>query len=155
MRELRLKITSVDDLTTIMGFVEQFHIEEGLPYTEATTRIAVCALLGASTFGRIWLIMIGSKPVGYVAICFGYSIEFIGRDAILDEFFIRSDSRGNGISSAVLSMVKVECEFMGLKALHVEVSKHNELARSVYESSGLKMREDYHLMSEKLGAGLH
>ena len=44
---------------------------------------AVAPLLAPDNpFGRIWLIRHDGRSIGYAAVCFGYSIEFAGRDAL-------------------------------------------------------------------------
>ncbi len=151
MGDLRLRMTSIEDLRQTLDLIEMFHQEEDLTYVEETTRIGVCALLGTSSFGRIWLVTLDNKTIGYVAICFSYSIEYIGRDAILGEFYIQPEYRGNGIGLKILSIVKAELEILGFKALHAEVNKFNDSARSVYELSGFNLREHYHHMSAQLG----
>jgi ribosomal protein S18 acetylase RimI-like enzyme len=104
-------------------------------------------LTPTSLFGRIWLILASDIAVGYIALCFGYTIEFAGRDAFIDEFFIQEEARGRGIGSQVLAFVKQAATQLGIAALHLEVARTNEKARHLYAKAGFDSREQFHLMS--------
>ncbi len=108
---------------------------------------AITPLLGDNTFGRIWLISKSDRIVGYIALCFGYSIEFGGRDAFVDEFFIDETARGQGIGKEVLEAVKIEAQKLGVVALHLEVACTNTRAKKLYSSCGFDARENFNLMS--------
>ena len=41
--------------------------------------------------------------VGYLVLTLGYSLEYGGRDAFIDEVYIRSSYRGRGIGTAALT----------------------------------------------------
>ena len=85
--------------------------------------------------------------VGYAALCFGYSIEFRGRDAFVDELFIAEQARGKGLGSRVLELIRKEAARLGIVALHLEVARDNTRARRLYEKWGFRARERYYLMS--------
>ena len=58
--------------------------------------MALLGLLRDPGLGRAWLILDGAGAVGYVVLCFGYSLEWLGRDAFVDEFYLREEYRGRG-----------------------------------------------------------
>ena len=101
--------------------------------------------------GAVWDIRRSGALIGYVALCFGYSIEFGGRDAFIDEFFLVPEARGKGIGGRVLDAVKAEAAAAGVTALHLEVEQDNEVARRLYASHGFRLRDRFHLMSARLG----
>lgn len=107
-------------------------------------------LIGDDTWGRLWLIFDGDELAGYIAICIGYSIEFRGNDAFVDEFYIRPESRGRGLGTRVLERIKSEAKSMGVRALHLEVARSNAGARKLYSSAQFEAREDYMLMTSLL-----
>ena len=80
-------------------------------------------------------------------LCFGYTIEFVGRDAFIDEFFIQEEARGLGIGRQVLAFAKQEAAKLGIVALHLEVARTNEKAKRLYAKAGFDAREQFHLMS--------
>lgn len=88
--------------------------------------------------------------IGYVAISFGFSIEFGGRDAFIDEIFVSSEYRGSGYGREALALMKAEVARHDIKALHLEVTRTNKRAQQLYRSLGFSEREKYFLMSTEI-----
>jgi ribosomal protein S18 acetylase RimI-like enzyme len=134
-------------LDEVLQYVRAFHEHEDIRLSEQQRLSAIRSLLGESHLGRIFLIRHGLRTIGYVAVCFGYSIEFEGRDAFIDEMFIEPESRGIGHGQKALSLLKHEMGRLGVKALHLEVDRANQRAQRLYRSVGFEPREKYFLMS--------
>ena len=62
--------------------------------------------------------------IGYIAVCYSYSIEFGGRDAFIDEFYIAAAERGKGIGGRVLKEIATLLQMRGVVAVHLEVDGH-------------------------------
>ncbi|MDX1513617.1 MAG: GNAT family N-acetyltransferase [Gammaproteobacteria bacterium] len=152
MDKPRLAPAGPDDLEVLLPLVRAYHEFEGVSLSDGARRAAVARLLGNKELGAIWLISVGGAVVGYVALCFGYSIEFGGRDAFVDELFILEPHRGQGIGRAALAAVRDEAASLALGALHLEVDRENHRARSLYRSLGFESRERFHLMSRRFGS---
>ncbi len=149
-----LRSAGRDDTDIVVRLVAAYHEFEGAPpFEHAEIERAVAPLLRSERFGRIWLIVLDGAPIGYIAVCFGYSIEFSGRDAFVDEFFIVPSHRGRGIGRSVLSRIRATAADEGVRALHLEVSRDNTPARALYRSLGFEARERFMLMSARLGVG--
>ncbi|HEX9853517.1 MAG TPA: GNAT family N-acetyltransferase [Woeseiaceae bacterium] len=140
-------IRHIDDL---LPLVSAYHEFEGVAQDAETRRKAISTLLIAPELGPVWLIHHAGKLAGYIAICLGYSIEFGGRDAFVDEFFLLEPFRGKGIGLEVLGRVIEALRNDGVKALHLQVGQSNERARAMYEAAGFVLRDQYHLMSCEL-----
>jgi ribosomal protein S18 acetylase RimI-like enzyme len=152
--EVTLRGATLADFDRLLRLVEEFHAFEHVEQSDAIRRAALRPLLADPNLGRVWFIEHAGSAVGYVAVCFGYSIEFRGRDAFVDEVFISEAHRGRGIGGAALRELGREVEALGLKALHLEVDRDNAAARRLYESAGFRLRERYCLMSWRLpGSG--
>jgi len=78
------------------------------------------------------------KPVGYVVLCFGYSLEWLGRDAFIDEFYLREEYRGCGWGRKTMEFVEVAALKAGIRTLHLEVVRQNETALEVYRKLGFR-----------------
>ena len=89
---------------------------------------------------------------GYIALTYGYSLEFGGRDAFIDEFYIRPDFRGEGLGQTILGLIQQEAERLGIRALHLEVARTNLRAQRLYARANFQPRNKYVLMSATLGA---
>ncbi len=145
-----LNLAKPDDIERLIPLVSAFHAEEGITLTDAARRGALTPLLEGSPHGAIYLIGPGRAPIGYIAISFGWSIEFAGLDGMIDELYIRPGVRGRGIGSEVLFQLPKTLADVGMKALHLEVAHDNTRARQLYARMRFEPREDYMLMSRKL-----
>lgn len=151
---MKLRIATSNDTELLMPLVSAYHEFEGIKSTSTERTEAIAPLLPeGAAFGRIWLIEMDGQVTGYIALCFGYSIEFGGRDAFVDEFYIVEGARGQGIGSAVLEAVKREAVKFGVRVLHLEVARTNQGAKRLYSNAGFASRERFHLMSCDLMPG--
>jgi ribosomal protein S18 acetylase RimI-like enzyme len=98
----------------------------------------------------VWLIHSDGQPAGYVALTFVHSLEFGGRCAFIDEFYVDRPFRGAGVGKEALRQVyEVEAPALGVRALFLEVSGKNAAACGLYRSAGFSRRE-YALMTKWL-----
>ncbi|MEL6100659.1 MAG: GNAT family N-acetyltransferase [Pseudomonadota bacterium] len=144
-----LTLAMGDHAERLLGLIAAYHEEEGLSLSAEARKAAVMPLLQGSPHGAIYLIGPAKAPIGYVALSFGWSIEFGGMDGFVDELFIRPGVRGRGIATEVLQALPRALAGAGLKALHLEVATANETAQRLYGRSGFQMRENYHLMTRR------
>jgi GNAT superfamily N-acetyltransferase len=148
---VELEVAGTAQLATLLPLVRGYHEFERFTMSDAERVSALAPLLEpGSSLGRIWLVHQAGEVVGYAALTFGYSIEFRGRDAFVDELFLVDKVRGRGIGSAVLGRVKAHAAALGLVALHLEVARDNLQARRLYERWGFEAREQFHMMSCRL-----
>ena len=137
------------DLPTVLALLRDFYAEDGAAY-DAEADAALQALLADPGLGRVLLISgEGGVTAGYLVVAFGYSLEFRGRDAFVDELYVAPAHRGRGLGKGALREAERCCREAGIRALHLEVRPHNAQARRLYASAGYQDREHY-LMSKKL-----
>ena len=130
-------------------------MEDGTPNTsripeephDALRAAAVARLLGSPALGRAWLVQVGAATAGYCVVCRGFSLEFGGYDAFLDELFLLPAWRGRGIGRQVLAALPAACRDLELSALHLEVARDNQVARRLYGAAGFRARERFVLMT--------
>ena len=147
---LELQVAAPADLDRILPLVQAYHEFEHIDSSASQRDSAVRQLLGDPALGGIWLIFEAGMLAGYIALCRGFSIEFNGFDAFVDEFYLEPEFRGRGIGKAVLAEIAGEARRAGIKALHLEVARDNEAARRLYAAAGFEAREEYILMSVTL-----
>ena len=150
MNNVTIQLASEDDLAEILPFVCAYHEFEELNLTDIERERSVRTLLSDRLLGGIWLVHVDVEPVGYIALCFGYSIEFAGQDAFVDEFYIHPKFRDKGIGTKVLELIKEEAIKMNIRALHLEVARSNRKAQGLYSRAHFKAREKYVIMSVNL-----
>ncbi len=140
-----------DTLQLVLPLIADYHAFEGLDSTAEQREAAVQQLLDQPGFGAVWLIYNDDELAGYIALCRGFSIEFNGFDAFVDEFYLRETFRGRGIGAQVLDAIREEARARDINALHLEVARDNEPARRLYRKAGFEARETYLLMTALLG----
>lgn len=144
---MELKVAKAADVDILQSVVRQYHQFENIEMSDSARTQAITPLLGMNPLGRIWLILSSGEIIGYIALCFGYSIKFGGKDAFIDEFYIKEAVRGQGIGEAVLTAIKKEANKLGIVAIHLEVARSNNKAKKLYSKTGFRAREEFHLMS--------
>jgi ribosomal protein S18 acetylase RimI-like enzyme len=122
--------------------------DEG-PYDETSCRPAMASLLADPSAGRAWMIRSGGEVAGYVVLTLSFSVELGGRCAFIDELFVARGCRGRGVGGAVLRLVATEARALGVRALGLEVTRSNALARRLYGRSGFVAR-GHELMTRRL-----
>src|SRR5262245_42648000 len=132
------------DVATILGFMRELYAIDGsAPFEEAGARRTLLGIVGDPALGRVWVIQDGADPIGYVILTLGYSLEYRGRDAFLDELFVAADSRGRGVGRETMRFVENVCRKLGVQALHLEVERANTAAQRLYRRFGFADHDRY------------
>jgi GNAT superfamily N-acetyltransferase len=77
---------------------------------------------------------------------FGFSLEFHGRDCLLDEFYIQPKSRSRGVGTAAINFAVQTCRDLGIRAVHLEADHFNVRGHEFDKRLGFK-DHDRHLMT--------
>lgn len=145
-----LHLAGPGDLDRLSGLVERFHDEQGITQDDDVRRAALAPLLEGSPYGAAYLIGPARAPAGYVIVTFGWSVEFGGMDAMIDEIYLRPAVRGRGMASEALTALPRALAEAGIKALHLEVDRKDERVIRLYRRAGFASRDRYMLMSRRL-----
>lgn len=145
-----IKPASLDTVSVLLRLVQEYYTYDHLDFEEDIVRSAVRELLSNKPLGQIWLIYQGSVPIRYVVLTLGYSLEFGGQDAFIDELYIQEPFRGQGIGAIVLALVEAAARSVGIRALYLEVECENRKAQRFYRAQGFEDREHFLLMSKEL-----
>ena len=137
------------DEPTLLELMGEFYLEGRMLFDERAARAALRGVLADPAHGRALLIEVEGAVAGYLVVCFGWSLEFHGRDAFVDELYLRERFRGQGIGTRALEVAAEVCRTSGARALHLEVERSNTRAQSVYRRTGFADR-DYYLMTRRL-----
>jgi GNAT superfamily N-acetyltransferase len=126
------------DLDELLVMLERFAEGQGYPFDPAQARYALGELLARPELGAVFRIVRGAASVGYVALTFGWSLEWGGRDAFVDEIFVEAPERGRGSGRTALRAIVDEARRLGVRALHLEVEDENETAERLYRAEGFQ-----------------
>jgi GNAT superfamily N-acetyltransferase len=139
--EPSFRLAAESDTAVLLKFMEAYYAFDGHGFDQQKARVALTTLLRDINLGRVWLILDGEEPVGYVVICFSYSLEWLGRDAFVDEFYLLPEYRGRSWGRKTMAFVEDAALSLNVRALHLEVVRENGKALQVYRKLGFKERE--------------
>ena len=137
------------DLERLLPLVERFAATQGYPFDAARSRASLAALLARPELGRAYRVVVDGETAGYAVVCFGWSLEWGGRDAFLDELYLEPAFRGRGLGRATLRALAAEVRAAGVRALHLEVEAGNEAGQALYRSEGFEGK-DRALLSRRI-----
>lgn len=144
---IEFKLAETKDVDILVRLREEFAEHEPFsnPLDAAAKRAVVQNLIENENLGKIWLIQAGEKTAGYVVLTFGYSLEYAGRDALIDELYLRAEFRGQGIGQKTLEFIADFCRRANIAAVHLEVERDNTAAKNLYHKNGFVDHERYFL----------
>jgi ribosomal protein S18 acetylase RimI-like enzyme len=82
------------------------------------------------------LIFEDEKLAGYVILTLGFSFEYRGREAFIDELYLDERFRGRGIGRGTMEFVEEEARKLSVNAIHLEATPENAAAVALYRRVG-------------------
>jgi GNAT superfamily N-acetyltransferase len=146
---INYRVAAIADLIILLELVRKFHETEQLPFDETVDREVLANFLADTSLGQLWLIQLGNEVIGYIMVTFGYSLEYRGRDAFIDEFYLYPQYRRQGIGTKTLAFAEDACRVSGVQALHLEADFKNPDAQRLYYRTGYQNHERI-LMTKQL-----
>jgi diamine N-acetyltransferase len=140
------RLATPADAELLLDFMRDYYAFDGHHYDREPARIALLGLLDNSAFGLAWLVLDSGTAVGYIVLCFGYSLEYLGRDAFIDEFYLIQSHRERGWGRKTLDFVVEQARLQDVQAIHLEVVRRNAAALEFYRKVGFQ-DHGHHLMS--------
>lgn len=132
---------SIEMAPEMLSMMAAFNAIDHYPFEPEEWRRNLDLLLSNPELGRLWVILLGEEIVGYVVLAFGFSFEYRGRDAIIDELFIKEPFRNRGLGRQTLDFVEAQARALGIQAVHLEVERHNERGNHLYRNRGYRGKD--------------
>jgi ribosomal protein S18 acetylase RimI-like enzyme len=107
-----------------------------IQFDEPVARATFRRFLSLPVFGRVWLLRETDLPVGYIVLTIGFSFEFRGHDAFIDELYIDAAYRRRGYGKQAVMFLEERAREMGVNAIHLEVDHGNDPAFELYRQIG-------------------
>lgn len=114
------------------------HEPGGIQFNEPAARRALRQFRALPEFGGVWLLSNGNKLAGYVVLTVGFSFEFHGHDAFIDELYVEPAYRRRGFGMQVVAFIEKKARARGVNAIHLEVDHGNDPAFELYRRAGYK-----------------
>ncbi len=143
---------TLDDVPLLVELMQEFYAESAMPLEPRQAAASFAQLLGDPARGAVWLLGAGEAWAGYVVLAVGFSMEYGGLDAFVDDLYVRPRFRRRGLGRLALCTLLAEGRRRGVRALHLEVGRDNEAARALYARFGFR-DNDRQLLTLRLGPG--
>jgi GNAT superfamily N-acetyltransferase len=137
------QIATAKHIDRILPLMREFYLDEGYSFDETVARSALEEFIRNPNLGELWVATEGDQVVAYIAVTFGFSFEFGGRDAFVDELVVAPSHQGQGLGTKALAVAEAVCRTAGVRALHLEVERGKDHARRLYEKSGFVEHSRY------------
>ena len=147
---LEIQLATIDHLDAILAQMRQMQEDDpwSEAFDEAVVRANLVELLGNPAYGVIYVAQHERVQVGYLIVCFDYSLEYQGKGAWVDELFVAPSHRGKGIATQLLDVAEKAAAEHGARYLHLEVS-HGNPAIELYRRRGFIDHQRY-LMTKRI-----
>ncbi len=86
----------------------------------------------------MWVLVVEEHVVGYIVLTLGFSFEFLGTDAFVDELYVLPQYRRRGFGLEAVKYLEAQANKLGVNAVHLEVDGGNEPAFELYRRMGFE-----------------
>ena len=128
------------DARALLDLEAEFYREEGYGFDRTRAATALSGLLRDPRRGWAWVAEADGRLVGFLLVTLGWSLEYGGRVAVVDEIYLARDERGRGLGSKALALAERAAAAAGARALHLEVERSKRAAYGLYRRRGFADR---------------
>ena len=143
----RFRVATNADVDAIVGMMRTYYAEDDYAFSEQASRANLSTFIAHEHLGRLWVAEVDGVVAGYMAVTLGFSFEYGGTDAFIDEIVIGEQFRRRGLGREAMDVALDYCRRAGVKALHLEVESHRTSALRLYEQAGFE-HHNRHLMTK-------
>ena len=141
-----LQRARIEHLPLMLTLVSEFCVTDQHTFDPDRVTRALVPLLEDDAHGVVY---VADNEQGYVVITWGYSLESGGREALIDEIYLRR--RGQGLGSKVMDALFDDMAARGVVKMFLETETHNRRARRFCARQGF-VEDDSIWMSRQISA---
>lgn len=134
--DISFRQAETSNIPVVLGMMAEFNAIDNYPFDEKLTQDNLQSFVTSPSAGRLWIICCDEVVAGYMVLAFGFSFEYKGRDAFIDEIYLKQEFRNKGIGKSAMSFIEQQAKALGIKTLHLEVERHNTGANKIYIDRG-------------------
>lgn len=147
--EIEFKRYTEENKSDVLEMMTSFNKIDGYDFDLTIGEKNLLDFTSNEMLGKLYLIRSQESTIGYIVLCFGFSFEYKGRDAFIDEFYLKEEFRNRGIGKLTMDFIESESKKLDINAVHLEVQTHNKNANRLYLNKGYKSK-DRTLLTKKI-----
>jgi len=136
MTSLVTRPATLADLPALLPVIREFYAHFDFPWDESRKHDLLAQFLLTPATGTLWLAERDGRILGYALVPFYFALEFDGLVALLDEFCLLPETRGQGIGSKLLNNLADALKAQGLTRLRLEIDARYPEATALYQRLG-------------------
>lgn len=129
------------DAPTIISLMKDFYKLEKCPFSKIKAEKCFNEFVKNPALGKLVLIKLEDKIIGYTILTYGYSFEGHGKNILVDELFLKKEYRRQGIGSKALKYIIKIAKKENLETILLEVATYNEAGKKLYRKYNFKERD--------------
>jgi len=148
--EVTFREATAADVPDLLRMMKRLALQApALAFDERVVTQTWRQFFSSAEFGRAWLFSARRELAGYVILTLGYSFEYRGREAFVDELYVEEKFRRRGVGRRAMEFVEERARELGVNAIHLEVDRVNDAASGLYRRAGY-VDHDRYLMTKWL-----
>ena len=121
-----------EDFDGLLELIREFYRLDRHHFDLQRLKRSLPLLLDSDDYGVVFKMVAPTE--GYAVVTWGFSLESGGREALIDELYLRV--RGQGLGASMLAHILKDCRERGLVRIFLETESHNARVRSFYGRAG-------------------
>jgi len=150
--QIRKALTT--DTGVLISLMEEFYAESNYSFDRQHVISAFNQLLADSGLGQVWIAEENDTALGYIVLTVGFSMEYGGYDAFVEDLYIRPAYRQSGLGTGLMEVLVAECRRRYVRAIHLEVDRDNIAAKRLYKRFGF-IDNERQLLTRRLEKAVH
>jgi GNAT superfamily N-acetyltransferase len=126
----------VDSVSTVLPLMTQYCDFYEVDPAQADLEALSLTLAGDRTEGVQLLALQDGEAVGFATVFWSWSTLSACRIGVMNDLFVRVESRGSGAAEALIEACRAECAERGAKILGWQTALDNHRAQAVYDRVG-------------------
>jgi GNAT superfamily N-acetyltransferase len=120
----------------LLKFVCAYYRFDKIPFDRRSLSKGLDTLLRNLSQGQVWLMESHKKAVGYAVLTYNFDLEYGGVEGMLTDLYVEKRCRNKGIGSLALFEIEDFCRERGIRAIELQVLRHNRAAETFYRNAG-------------------
>jgi len=134
-----LRIATSEDYSYLLPLIQEFCEIDNHEFELSRIERSLLPLLNDPNLGVVIVLENDNELIGYAVLTWGWSLESGGREALLDEIYIKT--RNEGMGTLLLQEVVATAKSHNAQIIFLETELANQRVRDFYLRHGFKIED--------------